>query len=364
MVHRRKSQGFDIFFIAIGFTSCSPQICEVSTVSSAIKLLQEVQVFLWIHLISLLFVFYLVDVFSPFFFVRRFLLGDFMTIICPHLLRGMHIFNASIQCMPSWLLALTLLPSDADVATCNAFLSKSAGAWEVALAVMKMMQAESLADLISYSTVISNLDFEAVFFSECCARKSLKKKNQIAWQKECESQLTFGRLPSHTMNCKYLTSAMLPLRCVGRAVAGGVTAHEGIALCIVAPWSIGSGRVELSLELAHSGHSYPVILDSPSGGHFVADQFSILDDSKPKEYSRCTQYILDLLEGSANSTKIEIEQTNTDLYWYPSGLMISDSDIMNMLGRQCSDERWNFSQSLVPWDTSSMTCGQWLQGVM
>ena len=37
--------------------------------------------------------------------------------------------------------------------------------------------------------------------------------------------------------------------------------------------------------------------------------------------------------------------------------MISDRDIMNMLGRRCSDERWNFSQSLVPWDTSSMTCG-------
>ena len=112
------------------------------------------------------------------------------------------------------------------------------------------------------------------------------------------------------------------------------------------------------------GHSYPVILDSPSGGYFGADQFSILDDSKQKEYSRCTQYILDLIEGSANSTKIEIEQTNTDLYWYPSGLMTSDSDIMNMLGRRYSDERWNFSQSLAPWDTSSMTCGQSLQGVM
>lgn len=238
-----ESQGFDIFFITIpiGFLSWSPQICEVSTVSSAIKLPQEVQVFLWIHLISLLFVFYLVDVFSPFFFVRRFLLGDFMTIICPHLLRGMHIFNASIQCMPSWLLALTLLPSDADVATCNAFLSKCVGAWEVALAVMKMMQAESLADLISYSTVISNLDFEAVFFLRVlCPEVFAKKSNRLA--KRLWIQID-----------KYLTSAILLLRCVGWAVAGGVTAHEGIALCIVAPWPIGSGRVELSLELARSG---------------------------------------------------------------------------------------------------------------
>ena len=63
------------------------------------------------------------------------------------------------------------------------------------------------------------------------------------------------------------------------------------------------GVGEWSLELAHGGHSYPVIIDWPSGGHFGADQFSILDDSKQTEYSKCTQYILDLIEGSANSTK-------------------------------------------------------------
>ena len=92
--------------------------------------------------------------------------------------------------MPSWLLALTLLPLDADVATCNAFLSKCVGAWEVALAVIKMMQEESLADLISYSTVISNLDLEAVFSGSAVPGSLFKI--QIARQTVGESKLTFG----------------------------------------------------------------------------------------------------------------------------------------------------------------------------
>ena len=141
------------------------------------KLPQEVNVFVWI----------LVDVFFSFYSLQD---DFFLTLTSPHRLRGMHIFNASIQCMPSWLLALTLLPLDADVATCNAFLSKCVGAWEVALAVIKMMQEESLADLISYSTVISNLDLEAVFSGSAVPGSLFKI--QIARQKVGESKLTFG----------------------------------------------------------------------------------------------------------------------------------------------------------------------------
>ena len=71
----------------------------------------------------------------------------------------MHIFTAlGLSLAASWYHAMAILPHHADVATRNAALAACGNSWQAALAILKTLQDERAADLISYSTAISNSD--------------------------------------------------------------------------------------------------------------------------------------------------------------------------------------------------------------
>eukprot|EP00435_Cladocopium_sp_Y103_P019084 s678_g4.t1 len=72
---------------------------------------------------------------------------------------GGHIFAALILSLAaSWRRALASLPRHADVTTRNAALAACCGAgWQAALVILKTLQQEKVADVISYTTAISAL---------------------------------------------------------------------------------------------------------------------------------------------------------------------------------------------------------------
>ena len=79
---------------------------------------------------------------------------------------GGHIFTAlSLSLAALWPRALASLPRHADVTTRNAALVACAGAdaaygagWQAALAILKTLQEEKVADVISYTTAIRDLE--------------------------------------------------------------------------------------------------------------------------------------------------------------------------------------------------------------
>ena len=74
---------------------------------------------------------------------------------------GGHIFTAlSLSLAAFWPRALASLPCHADVTTRNALLAACAdgadGGWQAALVILKTLQQEKVADVISYTTAISD----------------------------------------------------------------------------------------------------------------------------------------------------------------------------------------------------------------
>lgn len=77
---------------------------------------------------------------------------------------GGHIFTAlSLSLATLWPRALASLPRHADVTTCNAALAAcgadgaDGAGWQAALVILKTLQQEKVADVISYTTAISAL---------------------------------------------------------------------------------------------------------------------------------------------------------------------------------------------------------------
>jgi len=78
---------------------------------------------------------------------------------------GGHIFTAlSLSLATLWPRALASLPRHADVTTCNAALAAcgadgaDGAGWQAALVILKTLQQEKVADVISYTTAIRDLE--------------------------------------------------------------------------------------------------------------------------------------------------------------------------------------------------------------
>ena len=75
---------------------------------------------------------------------------------------GGHIFTAlSLSLATLWPRAVASLPRHADVTTCNAALAAcgaDGAGWQAALVILKTLQQEKVADVISYTTAIRDLE--------------------------------------------------------------------------------------------------------------------------------------------------------------------------------------------------------------